>query len=166
MREKLFGLIRRTTYAFLEGFIAVAIMAGLMSLGVYLTIFAMWLFGHPWNPTTILGAALWPSPFVVAWSMFMVGLVEETLFRHILQHRILEGFLKIRPWLAISIASVVFGCAHFINPGDWLVNLPQVVGATFAGYYLGMKYRQFGLLFVIMVHAIYNFFISALIYWV
>lgn len=96
----------------------------------------------------------------LAWSMFLVGVVEETIFRYILQDKILEKFLKWKSWMSVPFASVVFGAAHFANAGNWIENLPQVVGATCAGLVLGVAYKKRNLLFVILVHGLYDFLIT------
>ena len=98
----------------------------------------------------------------LAWHFFLVGCVEECVFRYVLQDRILGLFIKRWHWIAILIAAIAFGAMHFMNPGDWIYNLPQVMGATAAGLYLGKKYRERSLLFVILVHGGYDFLITVL----
>lgn len=100
----------------------------------------------------------------LAKTMFMVGVFEEVVFRYIIQKKLFSNLLKFKPVGAIVAASVLFGCAHFVNPGPWLYNLPQVIGAACGGLFLGWAYRKKGLLFVILMHFLYNFTLSALFY--
>lgn len=77
----------------------------------------------------------------------LAGVGEELLFRGVLQ----DGLALVSgPWIALAAASMLFGLAHAITPGYFLV-------ATVMGLYLGLLYLQSGnLLIPIVVHALYD----------
>ncbi len=76
----------------------------------------------------------------------LAGLTEEILFRGLLQ-----------PLLGITIASVLFGAAHFITFGYFLL-------ATSIGFFLGGVFYYSGNIFVpITVHTLYNIFAFSLL---
>ena len=76
----------------------------------------------------------------------LAGLTEEILFRGLLQ-----------PLLGITITSVLFGAAHFITFGYFLL-------ATSIGFFLGGVFYYSGNIFVpITVHTLYNIFAFSLL---
>ena len=76
----------------------------------------------------------------------LAGFSEELLFR---------GFLQ--PLLGIIITSVLFGAAHFITLGYFLL-------ATGIGFFLGGVFHYSGNILVpIMVHTLYNIFAFSLL---
>jgi uncharacterized protein len=84
---------------------------------------------------------------------FMAGLAEEALFRGVLQGWI-ETHLGL--WPALTIASVIFGLAHFIS---W----SYFAFATIIGAYLGVLWMWTGNLLAPMIaHGLYDF--VALVY--
>lgn len=71
----------------------------------------------------------------------LAGVSEEILFRGLLQ-----------PLLGITITSILFGAAHFVTFGYFLL-------ATGIGFFLGGVFHYSGNIFVpIMVHTLYNIF--------
>ena len=96
----------------------------------------------------------------IAYFFFKVGVVEETTFRYLIQDCLLGRWLRLPGWLCLVVASVGFGCAHFINPGTYTSLLPQVIGASCAGVWFGWIYRKRGLHNAIWAHALYDFTIT------
>jgi len=83
----------------------------------------------------------------------LAGVGEEALFRGVIQGG-LTGPLPL--WIAIAIASLVFGLVHLVTPA-------YAVLATLIGIYLGVVWSWTGNILVpITVHALYDFL--ALIY--
>jgi hypothetical protein len=83
----------------------------------------------------------------------LAGLAEESLFRGVLQTALAEW---INPSLALVVASVLFGLAHFITP-------TYALFASVIGMYLGcLLMVSNNLLVPIVVHATYDF--VALVY--
>lgn len=88
-------------------------------------------------------------------------LVEEIFFRGLLQ-RSLET--RLRPWLAVAITSVLFGCAHInLDLGRGNVGLVLVtgIGGAFFGVATRVQ-RRIGL--SIVAHALYNAIPVALVW--
>ncbi|MGB9929588.1 MAG: lysostaphin resistance A-like protein [Methanosarcina sp.] len=88
--------------------------------------------------------------------IFIVALVEEYIFRGILQTR-LEGFLG--PTAGILLASLLFGIMHsgYGNPYEMIFTF---FFGTLLGYYF---YKTRSLLFVIMIHGLTNVFLYGII---
>lgn len=106
---------------------------------------------------------LWMLPLIT----LGIGIFEETYFRYLIMDCMLMRWLKFPAWLAIGYSSIAFGVMHFSN--GLLVNnvmsaLPQVIGATGAGFWFAYCYRKRGLHFAIMTHALYDFILMALMY--
>ncbi len=79
----------------------------------------------------------------------LAGLGEEMLFRGLLQD-VLSRWLN--PWIALVLASVLFGLLHLITP-------TYAVLAALMGAYLGWLYVRSGNLLVpVVAHALYDFF--------
>ena len=72
---------------------------------------------------------------------FAPALVEETIFRGIIQNVLIE---KLKPALGIIIASVIFGFSHLNNKegGYRFPNWPYVILATVAGLAYGYVYYR------------------------
>ena len=88
-------------------------------------------------------------------------LVEEVFFRGLLQ-RSLET--RLRPWLAIAIASLLFGCAHInLDLGRGNVGLVLVTGIGGGFFGVAARWqRRIGL--SIVAHAAYNAIPVALVW--
>ena len=92
--------------------------------------------------------------FMLLMAVIMAPLLEEVIFRGIIQRGLIKGGMK--PGYAILIASVAFGLVHG-NP--W-----QFVGATLLGIVMGVVYHKTKtLLLPILLHA-FNNLISTLLY--
>ncbi|MFL5242479.1 MAG: CPBP family intramembrane glutamic endopeptidase [Gemmataceae bacterium] len=92
-----------------------------------------------------LGSFTW---FDLALLSLLAGIGEEMLFRGVIQAS-LDAWLG--PWLALALASLVFGLLHALTPA-------YAVLATLAGAYLGFIWLAAGnLLVVIEAHALYDF---------
>jgi CAAX protease family protein len=79
----------------------------------------------------------------------LAGVGEEMLFRGVLQD-LFSRWLD--PWLALTLASILFGLLHLITP-------TYAVLAALMGAYLGWLYARTGNLLVpIMTHTLYDFF--------
>jgi membrane protease YdiL (CAAX protease family) len=81
------------------------------------------------------------------------GVGEELLFRGFLQAAIADWT---NPWIALAIASLLFGLAHFITP--MYAVLATLLGAYLGGLWLACD----NLLAPIVTHALYDFL--ALVY--
>lgn len=83
----------------------------------------------------------------------LAGFGEEALFRGVIQSTLEDLF---NPWVALTMASTLFGLAHFITP-------IYAILAGLIGLYLGwMSMTYHNLLLAILVHALYDF--VALVY--
>jgi hypothetical protein len=90
----------------------------------------------------------------VAFISLLAGLGEEFFFRGALQ-TVAVGWLG--PVGGVVAASVIFGAMHALNPAYFIL-------ATVMGLYLGTIYLMSGsLILVILVHALYDFGLLALI---
>ena len=83
----------------------------------------------------------------------LAGVGEELLFRGVLQGGLAQ---KLGPWLALGVASLLFGLAHFVN---WSYAL---VACVMGGYLGGLWLASGNLLTPIVTHAVYD--LAALIY--
>lgn len=82
----------------------------------------------------------------------LAGLGEEMLFRGVLQDIFDQWF---DPWLALALASVLFGLLHLVTP-------TYAVLATLMGVYLGGLYlRSHNVLVPVIAHALYDWFALA-----
>jgi membrane protease YdiL (CAAX protease family) len=91
--------------------------------------------------------------FMIFFTSLTAGVVEEFIFRGYLQPR-LEILLK-NKWIAILIASVLFGLLHY-GYGTWINMLgPFFIGLVFAIFY--DKFRS--LKFLIFFHFLWDFVI-------
>lgn len=99
----------------------------------------------------------------------MIGILEETMYRYLLQDCLFTKRFKLPFWVAISIASVLFGIAHFGNAevlGIPIIEVaPQVIAASLAGSWFGYLYKRFGLHFVIFTHGLYDFIVLCMMYY-
>ena len=93
---------------------------------------------------------------VLLYTLFLGSIVEETIFRYIFLREILLKLCKTPPSFALVISSVAFGLIHLLNDGNWVYNLPQVVSTIGCGLVFGHAYRKNNLLFVIVLHTLYN----------
>ncbi len=93
-----------------------------------------------------LSAQMGAGGWMMVTSIVVAPVMEETLFRGIVQHSLTR---KYGAWRGLLIASAVFGIVHF-NP-------QQVVNAFMVGLILGyIYYRTEALLPVILIHCINN----------
>jgi membrane protease YdiL (CAAX protease family) len=87
-------------------------------------------------------AALWIS------AVFVSPIAEEVFFRGVLQ-TVIRGYAD-RPWLAIAVASVLFGLMHYTQP-------QYVVPLALLGLVLGYVYEHTGsLIACILIHILFN----------
>ena len=90
--------------------------------------------------------SLWQLALIAA----LAGIGEELFFRGLLQMGLCT-FVDV--WLAVLIASLVFGLAHSITP-------TYVLLAFVISLYLGFLFVYTGNLFIpIAIHALYDFFV-------
>ncbi|WP_394326042.1 CPBP family intramembrane glutamic endopeptidase [Methanosarcina horonobensis] len=88
--------------------------------------------------------------------VFLVGLIEEIIFRSILQNR-LEVFLGSREGLIIT--SVLFGLMHSVYG-----NVIEVFYALLVGFIIGyIFYKTRSLPLVAMIHGFINVFLFGVI---
>lgn len=81
----------------------------------------------------------------------IVALPEEIIFRGVIQKSLHERFGK--PWLAVTLASVVFGLAH-LHKGAPVPNWRYALLATLAGAGYGLAFRRRGLMASSITHAL------------
>lgn len=76
----------------------------------------------------------------------LAGIGEELFFRGVL----IDGLSSIWPvWMAVVVASLVFGAAHAITPAYmWITIL--------VGFYLSGVYLKFGLIAAVVAHGLYD----------
>ena len=141
---------------------ASAITAALMiPLGILTSLLMQHLgfdMSLPADPTD-LGGFNWKE---AAGLFLVVGVMEEVWCRYLIMECLMEKWLKFPPWLSLWASSIMFGLAHFSNPGPWYARLPQVIGATGAGFWFAYLYRKRGLHFAIFTHALYDFEVTLL----
>lgn len=136
---------------------AVAINAAIMIPLVYLT---------EWYMSSMLGMNMIPPAIpenplagmdypMIALSMFLVGLFEETYFRYLIMDCLFERWAELNKYFSTILASLAFGAAHLANLG-FPYSMPQAVGAFGAGLWFAYIYRKKGLHFAILTHALYN----------
>lgn len=85
-------------------------------------------------------------------NLLLVCLAEEALFRGYVQEGLARAFAGARAseWIAIGIASALFGAAHFA--GGW----PLMLLAALAGLGYGTAYKYGGLQAAILAHLVLN----------
>ncbi|MDA2923951.1 CPBP family intramembrane metalloprotease [Acidobacteria bacterium AH-259-L09] len=117
----------------------------------------LWCIRSQWGPfhrllreveETLVPLFAGCSDFELALISILAGFGEEALFRGAIQTTLANLF---NPWLALAVASTLFGLAHFITP-------TYAALASLIGLYLGwlsMVYNN--LLLAIIVHALYDF---------
>ncbi len=89
--------------------------------------------------------------FIFSFFMFAIlpAFAEELFFRSGVQHVILTGWFKVKPFTAIAITAIIFSLFHFQMEGF----LPRF----FAGFVLGSAYYLSGSIWLsILMHAINN----------
>ena len=122
--------------------------------GLYLVVFALAdigavvAFGPP--PVSVVGFLLLNT--------VLVGFSEETMFRGVLFSALLT---RLRPGLAISVTTLLFGLAHLLNAaavGSWRIAAAQAVAAAMSGLvFIAMRVRTGSLLPAIVYHAAWDF---------
>jgi membrane protease YdiL (CAAX protease family) len=123
-----------------------AIKAGALTLSLtaLVTLGGAWLLGIvEWSPKWPPQAWLWINN-----NLLLVTVVEEALFRGYLQGGLSQRFqhLPYGEHLALLIASLLFGLAHWGAGWEW------VLLATLAGVGYGLAYRFGGLAAAIATH--------------
>lgn len=83
-------------------------------------------------------------------TVLFAPLVEEIVFRY----TIMEGFLN-RPWIGITLSSVLFGVIHVISAGDFIYAIPYVAMGFALGY---TYYKNQNIWYSIGVHLFQNLF--------
>lgn len=123
------------------------IMGLLLGVGEYLIIETNYLIPDISIPTLLVLTLV---------MVFLVGLVEEIIFRSILQNR-LEVFLGSRGGLIIT--SILFGLMH-----SGYGNMAEIFYTFFVGFIIGfMFYRSRSLPLVTMIHGFINVFLFGVI---
>lgn len=123
------------------------IMGLLLGVGEYLIIETNYLIPDISIPTLLVLTLV---------MVFLVGLVEEIIFRSILQNR-LEVFLGSRGGLIIT--SILFGLMH-----SGYGNMAEIFYTFFVGFIIGfMFYRSRSLPLVTMIHGFINVFLFGII---
>ena len=110
---------------------------------------ALQLHAVQWAPKLPEGLALWALN-----NLLSVAFVEEALFRGFLQSsltRWLGGYAG-GAWIALGIASLAFGVAHYA------AGPLMIVFASVAGVAYGLAYRRGGLLASVWAHFGFNLF--------
>jgi membrane protease YdiL (CAAX protease family) len=88
--------------------------------------------------------------------IFFVGLVEEIIFRSILQNRLQMMFGN---WAGLIFTSVLFGLMH-----SGYGSIYEVIYASLVGFLIGyLFYRTRSLPFVAMLHGFINIFLFGVI---
>ena len=98
-----------------------------------------------------------PAWYLILLKFIGVGCAEESLFRQLIQNSLFTKVLRFPRILRLVVASMLFGAVHIFNPGPMILNLPQAVGACFAGAWFGYLYEKRGLTFAILTHGLYDF---------
>ena len=129
-------------------------------LRLFAAVLALWLVGGV-SSRLALGIGL-PSLDIYLTSLVIVGpLVEETVFRGLIQTRLEAGLGAVRGWL---VSGLLFGFyhlwAHFIVAGNvvTLFSFTQVVVVAIHGMLLGVVFAKTrSLLPPFLLHAVNNF---------
>lgn len=125
------------------------------SMLFYLPVIVM-LSANLWYGVTLNYNLLETILYII--TMFLVGFLEELIFRGFLFESIRKDNLK----TAVIISSVTFGIGHIINlingsGAELIPNLLQVVYATSAGFMFVMMYlKSKSLIVCITSHGIFN----------
>lgn len=138
---------------------------GVVATGPMLLLLLL-LRAPPWQPFVRLREVVDQTvlPLFDGWSTWdlaslalVAGVGEEMLFRGVLQDAIARGT---GPWLAVLVASIIFGAMHSITRA-------YAVVATVLGLWLGAVYLWSGNLLAAMIaHALYDFItLVVLLHW-
>jgi membrane protease YdiL (CAAX protease family) len=129
---------RQLVTGFVAGFMLFSTLVGLLVLQN----------GFVFDGLALKGGSILGFAFYWAVVDFMVGFVEENLFRGYLQYTLARG---IGFWPAVLVCSVVFGLAHVPNPGENVVGISAIV---LTGVFFSLCLRLTGSLWwVIGFHA-------------
>lgn len=90
-------------------------------------------------------------------SMFLVGFLEELIFRGLLFNTMKKDSLKV----AIIVSSITFGIGHIINlfngSSNIILTILQIIYATSAGFmFVMIYYRSNSIIPCIIFHALFN----------
>ncbi|HRF79019.1 MAG TPA: CPBP family intramembrane metalloprotease [Flavobacteriales bacterium] len=123
-------------------FTAVAVIALLVMLGVFLTILSvLWRQLASPEPSGMQGLEKFAplmSNGVLVFSAFTAGITEEFLFRGYMLPRVVE--LTGRNWMAILLTSLFFGLAHYRQDDLKAMVFPMLIGVAFSLFYV--QYRS------------------------
>lgn len=91
-----------------------------------------------------------------------IGILEEGIFRYLIMDCFFRRWLRFPFWAALIFSALYFGLAHLNNlaaipDGYGVLVVPQVVGASIMGLWLGYIYVKQGLHMAILSHAAYDF---------
>jgi membrane protease YdiL (CAAX protease family) len=88
--------------------------------------------------------------------VFFVGIVEEIIFRSVLQNRLQ---IVLGNWTGLILTSILFGLMH-----SGYGNIYEVLYASFVGLFIGfLFYRTRSLPFVALIHGFINVFLFGVI---
>ena len=90
-------------------------------------------------------------------SMFLVGFLEELIFRGLLFNTLKRDSLK----TAIIVSSITFGIGHIVNlftgSSDIILTLLQIIYATSAGFmFVMIYYKTNSIIPCIVFHSLFN----------
>lgn len=130
----------------------------LIGLGVALTLSLLIAFIPAWCGHSLVGAHtkydLGTLLFVIFFYFLVIGPVEELIFRVYYQETFISFFNK-HKWIAVIIASAIFGLWHLINGSPLQVLFTFGIGLVFgfAKYFI----KRFKYLGVSFAHGLYDF---------
>ena len=130
----------------------------LIGLGVALTLSLLIAFIPAWCGHSLVGAHtkydLGTLLFAIFFYFLIIGPVEELIFRVYYQETFISFFNK-HKWIAVIIASAIFGLWHLINGSPLQVLFTFGIGLVFgfAKYFI----KRFKYLGVSFAHGLYDF---------
>ena len=130
----------------------------LIGLGIALTLSLFIAFIPAWCGHSIVGAHtkydLGTILFAIFFYFLIIGPVEELIFRVYYQETFISFFNK-HKWIAVIIASAIFGLWHLINGSPLQVLFTFGIGLVFgfAKYFI----KRFKYLGVSFAHGLYDF---------
>lgn len=94
----------------------------------------------------------WKKGLILITLLMVSAVAEEIIFRYFLLNIFL--MLGLYVILAVAIASILFGLAHYGN-GGWI----YCVNSTFAGIFFCLAFLQHGIMFAWALHFFWNFIV-------
>lgn len=130
----------------------------LIGLGVALTLSLFIAFIPAWCGHSLVGAHtkynLGTLLFAIFFYFLVIGPVEELIFRVYYQETFISFFNK-HKWIAVIIASAIFGLWHLINGSPLQVLFTFGIGLVFGfAKYLIKRFKYLGVSFA---HGLYDF---------